>query len=46
MKHLKTLSLADNGITVFPVALCQLSKLDVLDLSGNSISELPVGCGR
>lgn len=36
-------SSSDNKITEFPVMLCGLSQLDVVDLSGNQITAIPDG---
>lgn len=34
---------SDNQVTEFPVVLCGLPQLDVLDISGNKITEIPDG---
>jgi len=41
MKHLKSVNLSSNKLTTFPVDFCNLTNLDALDLSCNSIVSLP-----
>ena len=41
MKHLKTVNLSQNRLKAFPTHLCNLPNLDALDLSNNSIINLP-----
>lgn len=43
MKNLKQVLLANNHITQFPLMLCGLEKLDMLDLSRNKITTIPDG---
>lgn len=38
-----THSFSDNKIAEFPVMLCGLSQLDVIDLSGNQVTGIPDG---
>ena len=46
MKNLTTLSLCNNKLRIFPMEICELTKLDVVDLSGNLMDHIPdaVGC--
>ena len=39
--NLKSIYLQNNKLTVFPLCLCELKHLDVVDLSENKIQELP-----
>ncbi|XP_061636292.1 PH domain leucine-rich repeat-containing protein phosphatase 1-like isoform X1 [Phyllopteryx taeniolatus] len=43
---LRTLSLSNNALSEFPLALCDLSSLTELNLSGNCLSSLPVEVGN
>jgi len=43
LNNLRSLSLCDNLLTSFPLVLCRLKVLDVLDLSRNKIREIPDG---
>ena len=41
MSSLVEINLANNRFQIFPVELCLLPKLEILDLSGNSLTKLP-----
>ena len=41
LKSLKSVSLAGNRLTVFPIEICQLQNLDAVDLSSNRIDSIP-----
>ncbi|XP_077573295.1 PH domain leucine-rich repeat-containing protein phosphatase 1-like isoform X2 [Stigmatopora nigra] len=43
---LRTLSLSNNALPEFPLALCDLSSLTELNLSGNCLASLPVEVGN
>uniref|UniRef100_A0A7N8WPZ5 PH domain leucine-rich repeat protein phosphatase 1-like n=1 Tax=Mastacembelus armatus TaxID=205130 RepID=A0A7N8WPZ5_9TELE len=42
---LRSLSLSNNALTEFPLALCDISSLTELNLSGNRLSSLPAEAG-
>ncbi|KAM9761349.1 PH domain leucine-rich repeat-containing protein phosphatase 1-like [Menidia menidia] len=42
---LRSLSLSNNGLSEFPLALCDFTSLTELNLSGNRLSNLPVEVG-
>jgi len=37
---------SDNRLTTFPLDFCEMKHLDMLDLSGNKIVEIPAGVGK
>lgn len=43
---LKTLCLSGNQLTAFPLQLCSLRHLDLVDLSRNKIQAVPDGIGQ
>ncbi|XP_034438093.1 LOW QUALITY PROTEIN: PH domain leucine-rich repeat-containing protein phosphatase 1-like [Hippoglossus hippoglossus] len=42
---LRSLSLSNNSLSEFPLALCDITSLTELNLSGNRLSSLPAGVG-
>ena len=42
---LRSLSLSNNALSEFPLALCDISTLTELNLSGNRLSSLPADVG-
>lgn len=42
LKHLKTLSLIGYGITDLPESMANMTELEVLELSGNNFTQIPV----